>query len=134
MSNVLVKRVAVSVGFILSLVSCGGGGDVAGDAITFSVTPDKSTLSIITTVDGDCSGAAGEPWSVVAINGGQPPFRIVNADPARADVDRTEATGKDPQFRVRPTGYACGEVVISVFDYHSKLVTYTFKVEAKKVE
>lgn len=117
---------------LMMLVSCGGGGDIAGDSTTFAVTPDKSTLTITSAVENDCTGADGDPGTVVTIIGGQAPFRIVNSDSARASVDKTEVTGKDPKFTVKPTGYACGEIVVSVLDYHSKMVSFTYKIEAKK--
>lgn len=132
------KKSAATLALVLSavglLISCGGGGDVAGDSTSFAVSPDKSTLSVAAAVENDCSGAASVSWTVVSIVGGQPPFRIVNSQPSWVDVDRTEATGKDPQFRVRPTGFGCGETVISVFDYHSQLATYVYKLEAKVAE
>lgn len=118
----------------LVLASCGGGGDIAGQSTEYSVNPDSSTLSIFTTVEGDCSGAAGDPGTTVTIVGGVAPYRIRNSDPARATVDKTEATGKNPTFNVRPTGYACGDVVISVLDYHSNLATFKFTIESKKPE
>lgn len=126
------KHASLAVVSVALLVSCGGGGDVAGGGTEFEAVPEKLTLSITSTIENDCTGARGEPWTVVAIVGGQPPFRIINSDPARLEVDRTETTGKDPQFKVRPTGYACGEIVVSVLDYHSKLATHTYKVESKK--
>lgn len=119
---------------LASLASCGGGGDIAGDSSEFAVSPEKGTLTITSVVENDCTGAAGDPGTVVTIVGGQAPFRIVNSDPARVSVDKTEVTGKDPKFTARATGYACGEVVITVLDYHSQVVTYTYKIEAKKPE
>lgn len=132
MKSYFFKQAFLAVVSSAMLVSCGGGGDIAGDGTEFDAVPEKFTLSITSAVENDCSAARGEPWSVISIVGGQPPFRIINSDPARLEVDRTEATGKDPQFKVRPTGYACGEIVVSVLDYHSKLATHTYKVESKK--
>lgn len=117
----------------LTLASCGGGGDVAGQGTTYGVSPDAATLSILSLNEGDCSGAAGDAGTTVTIVGGVAPYRIHNSDPSRAAVDKTEATGKNPTFNVRPTGSDCGEAIVSVLDYHSNLATFKFKIESKKI-
>lgn len=119
---------------VFALVSCGGGGDIAGDTAEFSVSPDEWTRTVKADRSGGCSAAAGTSPVVFTIIGGQAPFRIVNASPGGLIVDKTEATGKDPKFTVRPTG-ACGDpFVITVLDYHSRTATVEVTVEAEKEE
>lgn len=125
-------RVAGGVVAAFALVSCGGGGDVAGDSTEFSVFPDEVKLSVLADANGGCSRAAGSSPMIFAIVGGQPPFRIVNAFPGGLSVDKTEATGKDPKFSVIPNG-GCGDpFVITVLDYHSKVATVEITVEAEE--
>ena len=51
----------------------------------------------------DCSKAAGIEVFVTIV-GGQAPFRIQNPLPNSVRVDRTEASGKDPVFKVTSLG------------------------------
>lgn len=134
MSKSIVNRLLAGAAASLVLASCGGGGDIAAVTTTYGVSPGDATLTVTGTSESDCTGAAGDPGVTVTIVGGVEPYRIRNSDPARAYVDKTETTGKNPTFNVRPTGYACGEVVVSVLDYHSNLATFTFKIEGKKPE
>lgn len=106
----------------VALVSCGGGGDVAGDSEEFSVSPDKWKREVAPDANGRCTRAIGNPLTFTII-GGQPPYRIVNAAPHGLSVDKTEATGKDPKFTVTPAG-GCGDpFTITVLDYHSRVAT-----------
>lgn len=106
----------------LALVSCGGGGDVAGDVEDFEVSPKEWKREVPPDANGSCSRAKGNPVTFTII-GGQPPFRIVNASPHGLTIDKTEATGKDPKFTVTPAG-GCGDpFIITVLDYHSQVAT-----------
>ena len=108
------------------LASCGGGGPVAGDTEGFSVFPDETTLKT------SACGTAGGFDSVVTINGGQPPFRIVNSSPQYITVDRSEVTGKDPKLRVS-TLRGCGEdLAVTVIDFHSRTAVYTVSIEEEE--
>jgi hypothetical protein len=106
-----------------ALVSCGGGGDVAGDTKTFSLSPTKINIG--------CPPDLNPTY--VTIVGGTPPFRIINSWPDAMKVDKTEATGKDPIFSVTATGTSCvSPGAITVLDYHSKSVI--FEVNMKNAE
>lgn len=95
---------------VLALVSCGGGGDIAGDVDTFSVTPAKFNLS--------CPPDLNPTY--INIVGGTPPYRIRNQWPDAMKVDKTEATGKDPVFSITATGTACVDPgAITVLDRKS---------------
>ena len=120
----------------LALASCGGGGDIAGDSSEFSVSPDEYALKVGPDSNGGCSGASTVQPVVFTIIGGQAPFRIVNSDPQALDVDKTEATGKDPKFQVkyRNTSYCANPAVITVLDYHSRVTTVEISVEVEKEE
>lgn len=116
-----------------ALVSCGGGGDIAGDSSEFSVSPSEVKLTTVSEIKNDCSGASRAP-TVFTIIGGQAPFRIVNANPGAVSVDKTEVSGKDPKFSVRSLG-ACGDpFVITVLDYHSQAIAVEFTVESEQPE
>jgi hypothetical protein len=65
----------------------------------------------------------------VTIVGGQPPFRIRNPMPTVVQVDRTEANGKDPVFKITTLGTACAEFSITVHDYHSQVAEVEIKLE-----
>jgi hypothetical protein len=125
-----VVRAFFGVGIVLSLASCGGGGDIAGDSSEFAVSPKENTLTLGT--GASCADASQVPPVVVTIIGGQPPYRIVNSSPEALVVDKTEATGKDPQFKV---SYYENAVVcvnpgtITVLDYHSRVATFEYAVE-----
>jgi hypothetical protein len=117
---------------LVVLASCGGGGDIAGDSSEFAVSPSEAKLTVLSLIEGDCSGAEGGAGTVFTIIGGQAPFRIVNANPGGVAVDKTEASGKDPKFTVRPLGQ-CGEpFVITVLDYHSQAVTVEYSVVSEQ--
>mgnify|MGYP005871059691 CR=1 FL=1 len=110
----------------LALASCGGGGPVAGDAQGFSVSPEETTWTVPS-----CT-ASGGGYTIVTINGGQPPFRIINSAPQFISVDRNEVTGKDPTFRVS-TVRGCGEnLTVTVIDYHSRTAIYSGTIEAEE--
>jgi hypothetical protein len=124
-------RVAGSLAVAIVLASCGGGGDIAGDSTDFSVSPDEAKLTVVSAT-GSCASAVDADPTVFTIIGGQAPFRIVNANPGGVIVDKTEATGKDPKFTVRPAGQCGDPFVITVLDYHSRAATVEFTVEAEK--
>jgi len=112
----------------VALVSCGGGGPVAGDAEGFSVFPEEVSWKV-----SSCAVSGGGE-TTVAINGGQPPFRIVNSAPQFISVDRTEVTGKDPTFRVT-TLRGCGDgLSVTVFDYHSRTAVFSVSIEEAEEE
>lgn len=124
-------RVLSGAAALLMLASCGGGGDIAGDSSEFAVSPSEAKLTV-TSATGSCADAAGSAPTVFTIIGGQEPFRIVNANPSGLIVDKTEATGKDPKFTVRPTGQCGDPFVITILDYHSKVVTVEYTVESEE--
>ena len=134
MSISIWNRLLAGSAVAFALASCGGGGDIAAQNSTFGVSPGEVTLTVEGASESDCSGAIGDPGTTITIVGGVAPYRIHNSDPARVYVDKTEATGKDPTFNVRPTGYACGSIVITVLDYHSHTAALTYKLEGKKPE
>lgn len=113
------------------LVSCGGGGDIAGDGSEFLISPDEYKLSVGADSNGGCSYAALVKPVVFTIIGGQAPFRIINSDPQAITVDKTEATGKDPIFTVsyKKTSYCAKPAVVTVLDYHSQVATVEITVE-----
>lgn len=116
-------------GFCMAVIlaSCGGGGDVAGDSVDFSVSPSEWKREVAPDADGRCTRAIGSPLTFTII-GGQPPFRIINAAPHGLSIDKTEATGKDPKFTVTPAG-GCGDpFTITVLDYHSRVATVKVSV------
>lgn len=107
----------------VALASCGGGGPVAGDAEGLSVYPEEIKWTVPS-----CGGSGGGD-TVVTINGGQPPYRIVNSAPQFVTIDRNTVTGKDPTFRVTTLG-GCGEnMAVTVFDYHSRSAVFAVTVE-----
>lgn len=132
MSKDVMRAVSGAV-LLLALTSCGGGGDVAGDSAEFAVSPKENTLKL--GAGASCSDASQVPPVVVTIIGGQPPYRIVNSSPEALVVDKTEATGKDPQFRV---SYYKNAVVcvnpgtITVLDYHSQVASFEYSVEVEE--
>lgn len=120
----------------LALASCGGGGDIAGDSSEFAVSPDEYALKVGPDRNGGCALASTLQPVVFTIIGGQAPFRIVNSDPQAIEVDKTEATGKDPKFQVkyRNTSYCADPAVITVLDYHSRVATVEISVEVEDEE
>lgn len=133
----MIKRFAQAAGMagMLLLVSCGGGGDIAGDSTEFSVTPDEYKLKL--GAGASCGSASRFQPIVVTIVGGQSPYRIVNSSPETLIVDKTEATGKDPQFRVsyKSNTSLCSEpATVTVLDYHSRSATFEYSVEVEKAQ
>ena len=118
---------------MVALASCGGGGDIAGDSTEFLVSPDEYNLKVGPDSNGGCAAASTLQPVVFTIIGGQAPFRIINSDPQAIQVDKTEATGKDPKFQVkyRNTSYCVDPAVITVLDYHSRVATVEIKVEVE---
>ncbi|MBT9550232.1 MAG: hypothetical protein IV088_05235 [Hydrogenophaga sp.] len=117
------------------LISCGGGGDVAGDSTEFSVSPEEYALKL--GAGSRCRDASETPPVVVTIIGGQPPFRIINAAPEALVIDKTEASGKDPQFRISysATAVLCANPgVVTVLDYHSRSVSFEYSVEIDEAQ
>lgn len=110
------------------LSACGGGGENAGDASEFSVSPNEWK---VTYVDNEsCTpSVSSPPTKVVTIIGGQAPFRIHNSSPAQMFVDRTEASGKDPVFVITLRGGCMEDNVITVLDYHSRVATIAVTAE-----
>jgi hypothetical protein len=125
-------RALSGVSLLMMLVSCGGGGDIAGDSTDFVISPKTVTIEVDADADGSCTNAIGA-LTTFTIIGGQAPFRIVNAAPDGLSIDKTEATGKDPKFTVTPAG-GCGDpFTITVLDYHSKVATVEVTITAKEV-
>lgn len=118
-------------GLLFVLVSCGGGGDIAGDnSSEFVVSPKSHKLKL--NADNQCADASLAPPVVVTIIGGQAPFRIINSSPEVLVVDKTEATGKDPQFKVsyNENAVLCANPgTVTVLDYHSKTATFEYSVD-----
>lgn len=117
----------------LAMVSCGGGGDIAGDSSEFAVSPKENELKL--GAGSRCRDASRVPPVVVTIVGGQPPFRIINSSPEALVVDKTEATGKDPQFRVSyfPQAVVCvNPGTVTVLDYHSQAAVFEYSVEIEE--
>lgn len=129
----MVGRSLVGLVSVFALISCGGGGDIAGDSTEFSVSPAEWKRTVPPDANGGCSLAIGAPLTF-AIIGGQAPFRIVNAAPHGLTIDKTEASGKDPKFKVTPAG-GCGDpFTITVLDYHSRVATVEITVEVEEEE
>jgi hypothetical protein len=132
MINDVVRAVSGAV-VLLALASCGGGGDIAGDSSEFAVSPKENKLEL--GPGSNCADASVVPPIVVTIIGGQPPFRIVNSSPEALVVDKTEATGKDPQFKVsyyRNAVVCVNPGTITVLDYHSRVASFEYSVEIKE--
>lgn len=105
----------------LFIAACGGGGDVAGDTTDFSTNPDEWKVT--------STGCSGGAQVFVTIVGGQPPYRIHNPHPAGLLIDRTEASGKDPRFKITTLGGCMDTVPVLVLDYHSRSTTVKITVE-----
>lgn len=131
LSKLAKTSVVLSVAVMLN--ACGGGGDVAGDRTEFSVSPDEFTWKVAADSSGGCTRANGAQ-TVVTIVGGVPPFRIQNSLPTHVRVDRTEATGKDPVFKVTSLGGCVDPATILVLDYQSRTTTFEFTVEVEDAE
>lgn len=115
------------------LASCGGGGDIAGDSTEFSVSPEKYELEL--GEGARCSDASKVPPVVITIIGGQAPFRVVNSAPESLVIDKTEVTGKDPQFRISYSSDAvlCTKPgVVTILDYHSRVASFEYSVTVKE--
>lgn len=120
----------VPLAFVFMLSACGGGGDVAGGATEFSVSP--NTLKL-TTSNSTCT-VSGTTTSSHTVIGGTPPYRLVNSFPNAVYVSHTTLDGKNPTFQVRPLG-GCGDsLTVLVIDYHSRVATLTVTVEAAEAE
>ncbi len=124
-------RASLLLASVTALVSCGGGGDFAGDSSEFSTNPDKFTLKVAADSRGGCSRALGSSIFVTIV-GGQAPFRIQNPDPESVRVDRTEVSGKDPVFKVTSLGGCVDPDPILILDYHSQSTVFEFVVEAEE--
>ena len=134
--NVFISKLAKTSAVLcvaLLVNACGGGGDDAGDSTEFSTSPDELTYKVAADSSGGCSGANGAEVYVTIV-GGTPPFRIQNPLPNSVRVDRTEATGKDPVFKVTSLGGCVDPATILVLDYHSNSATFEFTVEAEDDE
>jgi hypothetical protein len=130
----MVGRSLIGLVSVFALASCGGGGDIAGDSTEFTVSPKEVKLTVVSPVKGDCSSAASSAATVITIIGGQAPFRVVNAFPDGLVVDKTEVSGKDTKFSVKPRG-GCGDpFIVTVLDYHSRVVTVEYTVESEQPE
>lgn len=127
----MMRRFAIAAAALGSafLVSCGGGGDIAGDSADFSVNPEEYKFT-----GPSCNSASQFQPIVVTIVGGQAPYRIVNSSPETLSVDKTEATGKDPQFRVsyKNTNLCSDPATITVLDYHSRVATFEYSVDVEE--
>lgn len=134
----MLEKVMQMVGIVaavFALTSCGGGGDVAGDSSEFALSPTENTLKL--SAGSRCSDAADAPPVVVTIIGGQPPYRIVNSSPEALVIDKTEATGKDPQFKISyyENAIVCvNPGTITVLDYHSKVATFEYSVDLEEAQ
>jgi hypothetical protein len=131
----LVKRTAAGVSVALLLVSCGGGGDISGDSSEFSITPKEYKLSL--SGGSSCGSASRFAPVVVTIVGGKAPFRIVNSSPETLIIDKTEATGKDPQFRISyrsDTNLCADPSTVTVLDFFSRVATFEYSVEVEEAE
>jgi hypothetical protein len=134
MINDVVRAVSGAV-VLLALVSCGGGGDIAGDSTEFDITPKENKLEL--PAGASCGDASRVPPVVVTIIGGQPPFRIINSSPEALVVDKTEATGKDPQFKIsyyRNAVVCVNPGTVTVLDYHSRSASFEYSVEVADSE
>lgn len=122
---------------VCALVSCGGGGDVAGDQEDFLVTPNELKISVPSDASNPgCSNAAKAKPAVFTIVGGQPPFRLINSHPQAIIVDKTEATGKDPRFTItfQKTEWCFNPATITVLDYHSRMAVVEIITEVSAAE
>ena len=110
-------------GVVAVLASCGGGGDVAGDADEFFTNPAEFKWTV-----SSCANSAGNE-TLFTIVGGTPPYRIHNSLPRYLSVDRVVATGKDPVFKVTTLGGCLDPGTITVLDYHSRTTVVEITVE-----
>ena len=120
-------RSAAVVSILTVVTACGGGGGDAGDAGEFSVFPSEFTLKAAKG-DESCVFTAGTVIDFV-INGGQPPFRIVNPVPQYLTANKTEATGKDPNFRITTRSGCLEDMGITVLDAFSQPTIATITIE-----
>ena len=105
----------------ISVVACGGGGDVAGDTEEFFTNPDEWKVASL--------GCGGGAQVVVTIVGGTPPYRVHNPFPRGLQLDRTEVSGKDPKFLITTLGGCMETVPVLVLDYHSRTTEIEITVE-----
>ena len=138
-------------GVVLScaaLAACGGGGDEPGDVGEMVVDPSGVTWTI-----SSCDRATNRALSVHTINGGKPPFRILNSFPQNFEFGTiqivngseqyvplplsstgvAELRGKDPQFAVL-TSAGCSEISFIVLDLDSQRVNVEITVEEDEDE
>ena len=113
---------------VVSLVACGGGGDVAAAKTDFSLSPAEFTLKA-SVGDTTCSAVRGFETTVTII-GGTPPYRIINSWPDNVSVSDTLVTGKNPTFKIVTIGGCVDPLVITVLDYHSRSTIFSVKIEA----
>ena len=112
------------------LVSCGGGGDVAGSKTDFSVVPAKFEF---TAAKGDVSCQfTNSAEVVVTVVGGIPPYRIVNSYPQVISVSDAVLSGKNPTFKVVIRGDAgCATTMpLLILDYQSRSTKFDVTVTA----
>ena len=112
------------------LVSCGGGGDVAGSKTDFSVVPAKFELAAAKG-DVSCQFTNGAEV-VVTVLGGIPPYRIVNSYPQVISVSDSVLSGKNPTFKVVIRGDAgCATTMpLLILDYQSRSTNFDVTVTA----
>ena len=113
-----------------ALVSCGGGGDVAGSKTDFSVTPAKFEL---TAAKGDVACQfTNSAEVVVTVVGGIPPYRIVNSFPQVISVSDAVLSGKNPTFKVVISGNrGCATTMpLLILDYQSRSTNFDVSVTA----
>lgn len=141
-------KISSIVAFAVALSACGGGGDEPGDVGEMVVDPAAVTWSI-----SSCDRGTNRALSVHTINGGKPPFRILNSFPqnfefgtiqvvngtqqyvplALSSTGVAELRGKDPQFAVL-TSAGCSEISFIVLDLDSQRVNVEITVEEDSEE
>ncbi|MDO8903247.1 hypothetical protein [Hydrogenophaga sp.] len=127
----------------VALTACGGGGDEPGDVGEMAVDPAAVTWTI-----SSCDRATSNALSVHTINGGKPPFRLLNSFPQNFEFGTiqvvngaqryvplplsstgvAELRGKDPQFAVL-TSAGCSDISFIVLDQDSQRVNVEITVE-----
>lgn len=125
------------------VVACGGGGDEPGDVEAMVVDPAAVTWTI-----SSCDRSTNQALSVHTINGGKPPFRLLNSFPQNFEFGTLEVVngvqryvplplsstgvaelrGKDPQFVVL-TSASCSDISFIVLDLDSQRVNVEITVE-----
>lgn len=133
---------------VLALASCGGGGDEPGDVDAMVIDPAGVNWQA-----SSCSNGVFRARSLHTINGGKPPFRILNSFPQNFEFESVhvvngiyqyvplelsptgvaQLNGKDPQFAVLTTA-RCSEISFVVLDLDSQRVTVEITVEEEEQE